>query len=259
MHPRQVLAAVLVAGAAAAPRPLAAQTGFDGVITFVRQQGSGKPDTVVQTTKGHKLRFDGFGPDSGSMIIDNDAKLIMMVDARKQQYITMTQDDMKQMQAMMGPMMERSRQRRNAEGKRGSFKFTPTGKSETVAGVKCQVWHGQYVDKDGDKDEGDACVAEGVGFALAELTYANPMLSMGASSATEPLEQFRELVGGNKGIMKASRTTKGGQVERELEATKVERKSVADDAFKPPAGYKEVRMGDMMMKAMQKPGPSSAH
>jgi hypothetical protein len=24
---------------------------------------------------------------------------------------------------------------------------------------------------------------------------------------------------------------------------------VSDDAFKPPAGYKEVRMGDMMLKA----------
>ena len=36
-----------------------------------------------------------------------------------------------------------------------------------------------------------------------------------------------------------------------MEATKIERKVVSDDAFKPPAGYKEIRMADMMMKAQK--------
>lgn len=254
MHRRQVLAAALVAGAAVSIRPLAAQTGFDGVITFTNYEHGGKPSTVIQTSKGHKLRLDGFGGDSGSLIIDNDAKVIMMIQPDKKQYMTMTQDDMKQMQAMMGPMMERMKQKRQAEGKSGKLKFAPTGKSETVAGARCEVWHGEYVDKDGDKEEGEACVATGVGFALAELTFNNPMMAAGGPGADQ-FEQYRDLVGANKGILKASRIEKG-QVRPELEATKIERKVVSDDAFKPPAGYKEIRMADMMMnaqKSMQAP------
>ena len=82
-----------------------AQTGFNGVITFLNAGSSGKQDTFVQYTKGRKVRFDGFGSSKGSMIVDNDAKVMMMVDPEKKQYITMTEDDAKQMQAMMGPMM----------------------------------------------------------------------------------------------------------------------------------------------------------
>ena len=259
MHRRQVLAAALLAGGAMGIRPLAAQTGFDGVITFTNYHG-GKPSTFTQTTKGHKVRLDGFGSDSGSMIIDNDAKVIMIVQPDKKQYMTMTQDDMKQMQAMMGPMLERMKQKRKDRGETGSFKFAPTGKSETVAGVRCETWHGEYVDKDGDKDEGEACVARGVGFALAELTFANPMMGLGGSAASDRFEQYRDLVGGNKGILKASRIEKG-RTQPELEATRIERKAVSDAAFKPPADYKEVRMGEMMMKAqksMPMPPPQQA-
>ena len=133
------------------------------MITFVRYDRSGTPDTVVQTSKGHKVRLDGFGGDSGSMIIDNDAKIDHDRSSReKKQYMTMTQDDMKQMQAMMGPMMERMKPEAESGGQvAASFKFAPTGRSETVAGVRCKVWHGEYVDKDGDKEEGEACVATG--------------------------------------------------------------------------------------------------
>jgi hypothetical protein len=247
MHRRRVLAAAFVAVAATGTRPLAAQTGFEGVITFTNYEHGGKPTTFVQTSKGRKLRLDGFGSDSGSMILDNDAKSIVIVEPAKKQYMSMTQDDMKQMQAMMGPMMERMKQKRNAEGKSGKFKFAPTGKSETVAGTRCEVWHGEYLDTKGEKEEGEACVATGVGFALGELTFNNPML-MSGGAANEQFEQYRDLVGTNKGILKATKI-ENGQVKPQLEATKIERKSVGDDAFKPPADYKEIRMGDMMMKA----------
>ena len=249
MHRRRVLAAAVMAGAALGTRPLAAQTGFEGVITFTNYEHGGKPSTFVQTSKGRKLRLDGFGKDSGSMIVDNDAKIIMIVDPSKKQYMTMTQDDMKQMQAMLGPMMERMKQKRQAEGKSGQFKFAPTGKSETVAGARCEVWHGEYVDMNGEKEEGEACVAAGVGFALGELTFNNPMMMNGGPGA-EQFEQYRDLVGGNKGILKASKLEKG-EAKPQLEATKIERKSISDDAFKPPADYKEIRMGEMMMKAQQ--------
>lgn len=237
--------ALLLAAAALQPTVAMAQTGFNGVITFRSDRSSGKQETFVQTTKGHKVRLDGFGSDSGSMIVDNDAKSMMMIEPSKQQYLLMTQDDMKQMQAMMGPMLERMKQ--GQQSKQGSLNFTKTGKRETVAGAPCEVYHGTYVDEDGTRNEGEACVATGVGFALADIMANNPLLQQ-HGRGSDMMEQYRQLLGGNKGILKAT-SIKDGKATTELEATKIEPKDVSDAVFAPPAGYKEVRMADMMMQA----------
>jgi hypothetical protein len=90
-------------------------------------------------------------------------------------------------------------------------------------------------------------VATGVGFALADLTFNNPMLQQ-HGPMHEQFEQYRQLVGDNKGILKAT-SVKNGKTTTELEAIKIERKGLGADTFSPPAGYKEIRMGDMMMQA----------
>jgi hypothetical protein len=237
-------AAALSAAAWLPARPAVAQTGFDGVITFTSYH-DGKPTTFVQTTKGHKVRLDGMGGNPGAMIVDGDAKVMMMVEPQKKQYFTMTEEDAKQSQAMMAPMLERAKGA-NRHAEPGKFNFSNTGRTETVAGVPCQVWHGVYT-SESKKEEGDACVANGVGFALAELTFANPMARQGGAGY-EQFEQYRQLVGGNKGILKVTKIEDGKPVP-DLEATKIERKAVSDDAFKPPVGYTEIKMGDMMKQA----------
>ena len=238
-------AAVLSVAAWLPVRAAAAQTGFNGVITFTNYSHSGQASTFVQTTKGRKVRLDGMGGEQGAMIVDGDAKVVTMVQPEKKQYITMTDEDMKQAQAMMAPMMERSKGM-NQHPDAGKYSFSNTGRTETVAGVPCQVWHGVYTDQ-GKKEEGEACVASGVGFALAELTFANPMAHKGGAGY-EQFEQYRQLVGGNKGILKITKIEDGKPVPQ-MVATKIERTPVSDDAFKPPAGYTEVRMGDMMKQA----------
>ena len=129
---------LLVAGPGAVGR----RPGFNGVITFVNDGKAGQQDTFVQYTKGHRLRLDGWGKSHGWMILDNDAKLMMIVDPDKKQYMTMTEADAKQMQAMMGPMMELTKKRRAEHEKKGKLDFANTGKTETVAGVRCEVWRG---------------------------------------------------------------------------------------------------------------------
>jgi membrane peptidoglycan carboxypeptidase len=239
---------VLLVAAAMPAGSALAQTGFNGVITFVNEGSAGKQDTFVQYTKGHKVRLDGFGSQRGAMIVDNDAKVMMMVDPEKKQYMTMTEEDAKQMQAMMGPMMERMKQQQSKKADAGAkVSFAKTGKTETVAGVPCEVYRGEYVEEDGDKDEGEACVATGVGFALDALTFNNPMVQRGGAGY-DRMQQFRDLVGGNKGILKA-KSFQDGKVKTDMEAIKIERKSPGDDMFTPPAGYKEIRMADMMMQA----------
>jgi hypothetical protein len=224
---------------------LAAQTGFNGVITFRQQNDDGKTMTLVQTSKGHKVRLDGFGSDSGAMIIDGDAKVMRMVQPKEKKVLVFTQDDAKQMAAMMAPMAERM----NAQRKRtdpGTFNFVNTGRKETVAGVRCEVWHGTYSDND-EKEEGDACLATGVGFDLAAITYANPMVQSDQGGWMK-LQQYRQLVGGGKGVLKAVKI-ENGKPRTELEAVKVMRGGVNDAVFESPAGYQEVRFADMLMRA----------
>jgi hypothetical protein len=239
--------AVLLA-ATAMPHGIAvAQTGFNGVITFLDEGSSGKQDTFVQYSKGRKVRFDGFGGHEGSMIVDNDAKVMMIVEPAKKQYISMSEDDAKQMQAMMAPMMERMKQQHSKATDSGKLSFTKTGKSETVAGVPCEVYKGEYVDVDGEKSEGEACVAVGVGLALDAVTFNNPMIQQG-SADYDRMQQFRALMAGNKGILKA-KSYKDGKLKTDMEAIKIDKTAPADALFAPPAGYKEIRMGDMMMQA----------
>ena len=243
-HLMRALAAAIVAGVGVTP--LAAQTGFNGVITF-RQDRDGTPTTFMQTTKGRKVRLDGFGSNAGALIVDGDAKTIMMVQPKEKQYLVMTAEDAKQMAAMMGPMAERMKTQ-HPEGAAGKFAFTNTGRTETVAGVPCEVWHGTYSSGEkGDQKEGDACMAKGVGFALAELIDANPLIQRG-HAGWGTMQQYRELTAGGKGILKAT-SVKDGKVTTELEAIKIEPKVVSDDAFEPPAGFKEIWLGETMLKA----------
>ncbi len=225
---------------------LTAQSSFNGVITFLNARESGKQDTFVQYTKGNKVRLDGFGATHGSMIIDNDAKVMMMVDPEKKQVMTMTEDDAKQMQAMMGSMMKHPDKEDQSSGKAS---FTKTGKTETVAGVSCEIYHGVYVEDDGEKNEGDACVAPGVGFRLDAVTFNNPMIQRGGAAAGR-MQQFRQLVAGNKGILKA-KSYEDGKVKTDMEAVKIEPKALGDDMFAVPPGYKEIRLADMMAGAMK--------
>ncbi len=240
--------AVLILAGLAPARRVAAQTGFNGVITFISHKSDGTQSTFVQTTKGRKVRFDGFGGQEGTMIIDGDAKVMMIVQPEKKQYMTISEEDAKQMQAMMAPMMEKMKAKgmKNPHADAGKYHFEKTGRTEVVAGTRCEVWHGTYADAD-STEEGEACMATGVGFALAELTYGNPMMQRG-QAGWERFEQYRELTEGNKGLLKGTRI-RDGKPSTDIEATKIERKLVDDGAFKPPAGFKEVRLADMMMQA----------
>jgi hypothetical protein len=91
--------------------------------------------------------------------------------------------------------------------------------------------------------------------ALGEMMAANPMMRRDQHQLRQ-MEQFQSLTAGGKGVLKAT-STKDGKTRVEFEATSIEPKTVSDDAFKPPAGYEEVRMADMMsqmrgaMKGMQ--------
>lgn len=234
--------------------PAAAQTGFEGVITYLdHNKGSDKATTMVQTTKGNKAKFEGMGGEKDAVVIfDGDAHSMIMVEPEKKQYITVTQADMDQMAAMMKPMQDRMK----AEGKgpkdKSDFKMdvTKTGKYETVAGTKCEIWHGTTVEDDGTKREGEACVAQGVGFAFFDIMMNNPMTRQMRGSVQAQIAKYKELLSGGKGILKLT-SIEDGKPFVQMEATKIDRRSVSDAEFQPPAGYTGTSLGAMMQQSAQ--------
>ena len=248
------VAACTLALALLVARPAAAQTGFEGVTTFLqRTKSDAKPTTMIQTTKGKKVRLEGFESNS-IMIFDGDAHSMIVVEPQKRTYMTVTQADMDQMGAMMKAMSERMK---GAKGKgddkdKDDFKVdvSKTGRTETVAGMRCEIWRGSSVDEDGKKREGEACVAQGAGFAIYDIMLNNPMTAHMRNAAQAEMAKFKQIMSGGKGVLKMTSIQDGKSVV-ELEATKIERKPVSDDAFKPPAGYTGTSMGAMLQQSAQ--------
>jgi hypothetical protein len=232
--------ACALAAALALPAAASAQ-GFEGVITFKSIDDDGTVTEMKQISKGKKLRIEGIG-GSGTWIMDPAKGRMLMIDPEQKQVMVMTEKDVKQMQSMGEETEEK-------QAKPEDFKveINPTGQSRTVAGVRCQVWRG-YTESEGKREEGEACLAEGVGFAMFDLMANNPMMGGGDSEMEKEFAHYRKVVGPNKGILQSAEI-KNGKPVVQLEATKIERSSVSDAQFEPPPGYQVTDMGEMM-KAM---------
>lgn len=222
--------------------------GFEGAITFRFTNDDGKTTETLQTTKGRKVRIEGTetaGADGGAWIVDPERDRVLVVSPSKQTVMVMTRADMQQMQAMSEAFMAgHARGKKGADDSDYKLDFKPTGETRTVAGERCKVWRG-FTLFNGTRREGEACIAEGVGFAMFDLMADNPMVSdrQGSRMAQE-FARYRKIVGPNKGILQTTEIKDGKAVVR-LEATKIERKRVSDALFEPPPGYKVQSMGQL--------------
>jgi hypothetical protein len=212
-------------------RTASAQTGFDGVATFVIRGENGRVDTAVQTTKGNKIRFESLG-HAGAMIYngDDNSRTIMMDDRKQYMHVTQAQ------QEMMG-----ANKMKTDAGPPPNVSITPAGTS-SVAGVSCQLYH-TSAQVDGKQEEGDVCVAEGVGFT--------PTLFMGGQSTSNmsprmaaAYQAMKKLLSGNKGIVKIT-GMKDGKPISSMELIKVQRQPVPDAAFAAPPDYTELKIPQM--------------
>jgi Domain of unknown function (DUF4412) len=234
---------------AALPGSLAAQSRMEGVVTFRVEGNNGKVDTVTQTTKGRNVRLENVSNKGNAWIYDGDQKQMLMLDGTQKRAMIVTEQDAQRARAMRESMRKQSQgataDSATADSAKPSLHYTDTGKSQTVAGVKCEVWKG-YSEYNGQRQDGEACLADGVGFApFAELA-SNPAFAPEAGE----WRRYRDLVGPNKGILQVVQVT-GGKPDTVLQAIKLERKSVDPAAFQPPAGYTVMNVGDMMRKAQQ--------
>jgi hypothetical protein len=244
-------AALAVALAFAAPPAALAQTKFEGAVTFRMLDDDGETSELVQTTKGRKTRIDGMGSEAGSAwIIDNEQKRFVIIDPSDKEAMVMTEQDMEQTRALTEAALKghRDASKKGQTDSDYQINFANTGRTETVAGVECEVWKGHTIDE-GKKEEGEVCLGNGVGFAPFETFANNPFLG-GESEVSKQYAQYEKLVGPNKGILKFTEITGGKRTVR-VEATKVDRKPVSDASFEPPPGYKVVNMGEMLQEQMK--------
>ena len=176
--------------------------------------------------KGPDTRYDFASapgaPAMGTMIIDGDAKTRTVVMPARKAYMTAPYDPSA---------------RKPGAGEKSDVKWTRTGKSETVAGVSCQIIHGVGTDN-GKPTEADICVAKGFGFGSG---------STGGGPFSEALTEYANLsLAPGEGIVKMT-SIENGQSQVQLELTKVDRRKLSGTDFQPPAGFTK----------MERPGAAS--
>ena len=210
-------ALVVSASAARTQRP------FEGVLTIRMASPAGAQDATY-SLKGDRMRMDMSLPDGMgmSMLIDRSAR---------KAYVLLPQQRMYMEQDFEEPALPQG-------GDKGRSSFTWTGKTETVAGLRCE--HG--IAKDDDGSQYDVCVARGTGFFGGQS--GGPMSGHG----TGPSGGWQRYVADGFPL----KVQKVGDPTTVFEVTRVERKSLSNELFTPPAGWQK-----MQMPRMGRPGPGS--
>ncbi|MGH7631619.1 MAG: DUF4412 domain-containing protein [Gemmatimonadales bacterium] len=229
----RLLAALTACFLFVAPAPLSAQ-GFEGTVTYTMNPASGKPGQLVYHVKGTKIRADITGATGGPpggiyMLMDGAAGTMMSVMPAQKVYMTM---DLK-------AMGERMKQ--HAGHKKPGGKITKTGKTETIAGHKCE----HYLM--GEKQDTDVCAAKGLGMFMGGSGGGG----MGRGFALPAgYEEYAEFAKHGFLPLKVA-AIRNGREEVVMEATSVEKKSLDASLFAVPAGYQAMDMGKMMQQMRQ--------
>ena len=225
MRVRSAITCVLLLGASlsAAPGRIAAQ-GFEGVVS-VRESRSESDSGRLQTflIKNGSWRIESPGGERGptAVIFDPKSSTINVLMAQQKMY----------MQSPIDPATMA------AEEAKKDVSIEKTGRTETVAGYKCEHWI--ITDKsETDRKPTDICVTRELGgFPMFQMATTR-----GAPSWMRDVKDVFPL--------KASRV---GDKKPEMEVLKVEKKSLPDAIFLPPSDYKKMDAGAMGRPGMQKP------
>ena len=204
------LALLLLAAA-----PAAAQ--FEGVVTFRTTDQDGKTNDMQFQVKGDLARVDM--PGAGYMVVDGaSGRMLSVMDERKM-YTVLDMAAMAQ-----GPLQEEMK----------AAKVTSLGKSETIAGRKCELWRAENTTR-GSVTE--MCLARGMGnFAMGE----SGRLAFGSA------EWQKALKGGAFPLRTVTTTTTtNGTQTSSMVATKIEAKKLDAVSFEPPKGYQKLDIGAM--------------
>ncbi len=238
----RILARTLACTAATATALLAGRLeaqSFEGVISTQMTLENGRTVDGVYQIKGSKSRWEGTMPGTQrmggtAMIFDGEAgTMTTIMPAQKMYMVTNVKEMAKGM----------------PESESKFPKMTKTGKKETIAGHPCEHW------LMGDDQKMDVCLAKGLGFfgmgggkGSGGLSTAFPTMErakLEAQVAAHP--EVKELVEGGAFPLKME----DGDRKFSMIVTKIEKKPLADDLFRAPAGFQEMNMGRLMQQMQQ--------
>lgn len=207
---------------------LAFAANFEGKLNF-KMTTDGKAHDLAYSIKGDKLRIDMPGTKGmGGMIMDTTKR-----------EATVIMDDQKMYMTMAMPETAPSA----AKGKEEEVKLEKTGETEKILGYLATKFISTY---QGSKTE--MWLAEGIGTYLS-MAGSNPMGGGGGrrggpSAAAQGWE--KALAGKELFPLRVVSKDKAGKESFRMEATAINKETLADSVFAPPAGYQKFDMGGMM-------------
>jgi hypothetical protein len=191
--------------------PAAAQGTFEGVITMTLNADE-KPMSATAWVKGDKAKYQmASGGEMSDMIMDGSGRMLMLVPKQKQYMVI----DMSGMNAQTDKVFT-------------AMTYSRTGKSETIAGMSCDYWKTVQA----KKVTGESCMTSSLGWVGVDLTGKGTL-------SKEALAEFRRSFPKGAFPLKVIDAETGKAM---LVVTKVEKKAVPDDTFRPPAGFTEIKV-----------------
>lgn len=207
---------------------------FEGEIALlVKGKFSGKEGTPINLSlliKDSRVRVDlpesltvapGLGPVR-LLALPADKKLYAILDSKKQAVLLELDKLAEQAKAFGG--------RARSAAPNTPSRLEKTGKFDTVAGIKCEVWHFSQA-----KNQGDACIAE------QETSW----LQLPTSGASAELSWISPIADGKHFPLRFV-STEGGVERGRIEVLKVQNKPVPASEFELPADYTVLSLEQMI-------------
>jgi len=200
---------------------------FEGKVNFKMSSPREKPQEMSYSIKGDKFRMEVGGQTGmGGMIMDT---------AKKEMITIMDSEKMYMVMAIPDPTTTKG-------GKQAEAKLEKTGETEKILGYKAEKY---IATAEGVKTE--MWLAEGIGSFPAMGGGGGMGKRKGAPQGWE-----RALAGKELFPLRVVGLDKAGKETFRMETTAINKQSLPDSLFTPPAGYKKFDMGGMgeMMKGM---------
>jgi hypothetical protein len=202
---------------------------FEGKVNFKISANRGPTEQIGYHVKGGKIRIEVAGQtELGGFILDVAKKQTLVIMDAQRMYMVMEMPDVAAQAAAAKPgeaTLEKTGERQKILG------FEATKYLSTYQGKKTELW-----------------LAEGLGKFMS-MESVNPM-GGGARGGAGGQPWERALAAQELFPLRVVTFDAGGKEEFRLEATAVEKKSLPDSLFTPPAGYQPIEMGGMMKGMM---------
>jgi hypothetical protein len=205
-----------------APALLSA-AAFEGKVTMKMTSGRGQPQEIKYNIKGEKIRVEMPGQQAmGGMIMDTAKREMTMIMDEQKTYMVMALP-----QAALDVMSKNS----------DEVNLEKTSETEKILGYTATKYI--VTSKEG---KSDLWLAEGLGTFMS-VSNNNPM---GGRRAAAPAAWERALAGKELFPLRVVGKDKGGKESFRMEVTAIDKTTLPDSLFNPPAGYQKFDMGGMM-------------